>query len=139
VQIKLMNTKIVMGSSAVMLALTGILLTFAPDEVLHAMTGETDRGIILLVQAMGALYFGFAMLNWMAKGSLIGGIYNRPIATANFSHFLIAGLAFLKALLAAPKLPLPIWVAGITYLILAALFTIILFTHPVKSPTPDHK
>jgi hypothetical protein len=27
--------------------------------------------------AASALYVGFAMVNWMAKGNLLGGIYNR--------------------------------------------------------------
>ena len=36
------------------------------------------------------------MLNWMAKGTLIGGIYNKPIAIGNFTHFTIGGLALIK-------------------------------------------
>ena len=46
------------------------------------------------MQIIGSLYFALAILNWMSKGSFIGGIYNRPIAIANLTHFVIAGLAF---------------------------------------------
>jgi len=31
------------------------------------------------MQIIGSFYFAFAILNWMSKGSIIGGIYNRPI------------------------------------------------------------
>tara|TARA_B100000795_G_C22758264_1_gene422450 strand:- start:769 stop:1020 length:252 start_codon:yes stop_codon:yes gene_type:complete len=45
---------------------------------------------------MGAMYLGFAMLNWMAKGPLIGGIYDKPIAVGNFMHFGVGALALVK-------------------------------------------
>jgi len=48
---------------------------------------------------LGALYVDFAMLNWMVKGSLIGNIYNRPVAVANFTHFLVGGLALAKGVM----------------------------------------
>ena len=36
------------------------------------------------------------MLNWMAKGTTIGGIYNRPIAIGNFMHYVVGALALVK-------------------------------------------
>lgn len=73
------------------------------------------------------------MLNWMAKGSLIGGIYNRPIAVANFTHFIIAGLAVIKALMSDQQLSPLVWFAGIAYVVFGVLFAVILFQHPVKA------
>ena len=32
----------------------------------------------------------------MAKESLIGGIYNRPIAIGNFMHFAVGAMALIK-------------------------------------------
>jgi len=87
--------------------------------------------LVLLVQILGALYFAFGMLNWMSKASLIGGIYNRPIAVANFSHFFIAGLALIKSIISNSDLPLIFLVIGIVYLIFALLFGLILFKHPI--------
>ena len=52
----------------------------------------------LFLQILGALYLGFGMLNWMAKGSIIGGIYNRPIVIGNFMNFLVASFALIKAI-----------------------------------------
>lgn len=127
-----MKPKYLMTASAITLGGAGIILTFIPEEVLTSCRLEATKPLQLLVQIIGALYFGFGMLNWMTKSSLIGGIYNRPIAVANFTHFLIAGLALVKGIISIPDLPIIIWVAGILYSIFAVLFGFILFRHPVS-------
>jgi len=128
-----MNTKIVMTVTSIVLGASGATLIFASDVVLSSLSIEISQASLLLGQVVGALYFGFAMLNWMTKEGLIGGIYNRPIAVANFTHFMIAGLAIVKAIVSNPELPKAIWGAGFVYVALGILFMIILFRHPVKS------
>lgn len=128
-----MNTKILMTTSSIILGATGIMLTFAPDIVLSNLNVDTNQTALLLVQVMGGMYFGYSMLNWMTKESLIGGIYNRPIAIANFTHFLIAGLAIGKRLISNPSLPKALWATGAVYAILGLLFIMILFRHPINS------
>ena len=128
-----MKTKYLMTASAITLGVAGIILTFIPEEILTSCGLEATKPLQLLVQIIGALYFGFGMLNWMTKSSLIGGIYNRPIAVANFTHFLIAGLALVKGIISIPDLPVLIWVIGILYSIFAILFGITLFVHPVNA------
>jgi hypothetical protein len=128
-----MNTKIIMTGTSFILGLAGILITFTPDTVLSSLNIEENRASVLMVQIIGGLYFGYGMLNWMVKGSLIGGIYNRPIAVANISHFSIAGLAILKGLKSNPELPVILWATGAVYLLLGLLFAIILFRHPINS------
>lgn len=126
-----MNTKVLMTTSAVSLLTVGIILTFLPDEILKYADLENTRPLQLLLQIIGALYFGFGMLNWMSKSGLIGGIYNRPIAVANFTHFFIAGLALIKGIMANPGLPETIWIVSCVYLIFAISFGIVLFRHPL--------
>ncbi|MEQ8687993.1 MAG: hypothetical protein RIE86_21995 [Imperialibacter sp.] len=126
-----MNTKIIMTLAAVILGTTGIALTFMPDVLLDYAGMEESETALLLMQILGALYFAFAMLNWMSKGSLIGGIYNRPVAVANMTHFLIGGLALVKVLMSNPNASYLIWIAGVIYTAFAVCFGIILFRHPV--------
>jgi len=126
-----MNTKIVMTTCSIVMGLTGISLSFVPLEIMGCLGLESSKSLLFLLQILGALYFGFAMLNWMTKSSLIGAIYNRPIAIANFSHFLIAGLALTKGVLTNPGLPLVIQIAAGVYIVFAVSFGIILFRHPV--------
>lgn len=91
-----MNTKVIMISSCIFLGALGITFTFIPDEIISSLNGTPNPISTLSLQLLGALYLGFAMLNWMAKGSLIGGIYNRPIAIGNFMHFAVGSLALIK-------------------------------------------
>ncbi|MEQ8413903.1 MAG: hypothetical protein RIB71_05535 [Imperialibacter sp.] len=126
-----MNTKIIMTLAAVIMGTAGIALTFMPDALLNYAGMEQSETALLLMQILGALYFAFAMLNWMSKGSLIGGIYNRPVAVANMTHFLIAGLALVKVLMSNSQSSHLIWIAGVIYAAFAVCFGIILFRHPV--------
>jgi len=134
-----MNTKSLMTSSAIILALIGISLIFFPKEILDYFELSTSDTLELLMQIIGSFYFAFAMLNWMSKGSLIGGIYNRPIALANWTHFFIAGLALIKGVLANPSLSYIIWSIAIIYSIFAILFGIVLFKHPVSENKINNK
>lgn len=126
-----MNTKLIMSASAVVLGVIGILLTFMAKEVAGYLLDNDSRISQVLMQVLGALFFAFAMLNWMSKGSYIGGIYNRPIAIANLTHFLVGGLALLKAVINDSSLLMIVWVLAGIYLIFALLFARIVFGTPV--------
>ncbi len=85
-----------MISSAIFLAIIGILLSFLPNEILIYLNIDTNQILTILLQILGSLYLGFAILNWMAKGTLIGGIYNKPIAIGNLMHFAVGSIALIK-------------------------------------------
>jgi hypothetical protein len=121
-----------MTLSAMILALIGISLIFLPKEILDYFELSISDTLELIMQIIGSFYFAFAILNWMSKGSVIGGIYNRPIAMANLTHFVIAGLALIKGVLANPSLSYVIWSIAIIYSIFAILFGIVAFKHPVS-------
>ncbi|MGZ3757066.1 MAG: hypothetical protein ACXVAY_18520 [Mucilaginibacter sp.] len=125
-----MNTKLIMTLSAVILGAIGIALTFFPDEILQYAAVNATMVSKLAIQLLGALYFGFAMLNWMAKGAIIGGIYNKPISTANFTHFFIGAAALLKVLIHQPASCWVLWAVGGVYLVFAICFGFIFTTHP---------
>lgn len=134
-----MNTKFVMMCSAIMLAIISFALSFMPSELAAVLGQESTVVNQLVLQLLGALYFGFAMLNWMAKGSLIGGIYNRPIAIANFAHFMVGSLALLKVLSKNTHLPEIFWLLAVAYTIFAAFFGLITFRHPLKAKSNEQK
>jgi hypothetical protein len=127
-----MNTKLLLGASAIVMGASGLAGTFAPQELATAL-GITSTGVLpLLIQLLAALLFGFAMVNWMARGSLIGGIYNRPVLVGNVAHFLIGGLAAIKAVLAGEHRPLVIGIAAV-YAVFAIGFGTLLFRGPVTA------
>lgn len=119
-----------MTTSAFFMGILGIVFTFLPAEVLQTFNIKINESLQLTIQILGALYFAFGMLNWTAKTSHIGGIYNRPIAIANFAHFMIGGLALVKAFISTPHFLSAFWIMAIVYLIFAVVFGVLLFRHP---------
>lgn len=116
--------------SASLMAALGLLFTFLPEEVLsYFFDADASLQLSLLIQLLGSLYFAFAMLNWMAKANLIGGIYSRPVAVANLTHFFVGGMALTKSAWTQQN-PVIYLAAGI-YLVMGILFAIVVSTHPV--------
>jgi hypothetical protein len=133
-----MNTKLLMMLSSLLMAVCGVLLQFFPHEFLNYFNADSRGTVPLLVQMISALYLGFAMMNWMAQTVLIGGIYARPLAVGNFLHFTVGAFALLKYAYTAQN-SLAIWVPAIVYSLLAILFGIVLFTHPLKTDKAAEK
>ena len=126
-----MKTKALMSLSAILMAVLGIGASFLPQEIL-SYSGADPRGLgVLLVQVVGALDLGFAMLNWMARANLIGGVYSRPVAMGNFMHFAVVAVALLKALLGGASAAI-LLVGAVIYSIFAVWFGLVVFTHPAK-------
>jgi len=127
-----MNAKTLMIVSAVFMTILGVGASFFPQEIL-AYCGSHPEGLsVLVVQIAGALYMGFAILNWVARGNLIGGIYSRPVALGNFLHFAVVTVVLLKALVGGQKAP-EIVVGAVVYSVFAVWFGIVLFTHPIRA------
>jgi hypothetical protein len=127
-----MNTRLLMRASVVFLGVLGIAATFLPEEIL-VRAGTPPVGLsVILVQITGALYLGFAMLNWMAQGNMIGGIYSRPVAIGNLAHFTIGGLGLLRSLLAG-KYALEVIAVTAGYAAFAVLFALVAFRHSPPS------
>jgi hypothetical protein len=117
-----MNTKILLTASSIILGLTGLGLSFMPKEILIFLDIEDGSTITILMQILGALYLGFAMMNWMAKDALFGGIYNKPMTIGNFMHFGVGALALIKAVIRTEHIPESIVVLTVIYSILALSF-----------------
>jgi hypothetical protein len=118
-------------SAAFLLAL-GLATTFSPAELLAATGSEPQIAAILMVQAAGGLYLGFAILNWMAKDNLIGGIYSRPVALGNFLHFFAVAMALIKAVTAGRR-GTTILVLTLCYAVFAVWFGLVVFTNPLRN------
>ena len=126
-----MNTKYLMIASVIVTGLLGLGATFLPQEILSYIGLPTTRVTTLALQIMGALYLGFAMMNWMSREAIIGGIYSRPLVMGNFLHFMIAALALIKGISFETNLKY-VWLITILYSLFALLFGVALFTNPKK-------
>lgn len=128
-----------MTASAAFLLALGLVTTFAPQELLAYADSPPQPSLILILQTTGALYLGFAILNWTARYSLIGGIYSRPVALGNLLHFFAVSMALLKAVTSdrlhagrhqaiAPTFAL--LSIALLYVVFAAWFGLVVFGSP---------
>ncbi len=60
------GTQLVLGASFI----------FLPEEISKIIFNDASTQPLIILQILGALYFSYGVLNWLAKGSIIGGIYN---------------------------------------------------------------
>jgi hypothetical protein len=125
-----MNTRLLLGSSAVVMGIAGIAASFLPQELLSLLDVVPTIALVVLVQLFGALLFAFAMVNWTARGAAMGGIYGRPIALGNLTHFVVGALALLKSAMNGAGDPVIIG-AGAIYIGFAIGFGIAFFQSPV--------
>ena len=90
---------------------------------------EPAAGVLVLFQIAGGLYLGFAILNWMNRTAPVGGIYGKPVATANLIHFLVEALMLIKEVLDG-GLGNGFTVLCVLYTLFAAGFASTLFRDP---------
>jgi hypothetical protein len=132
VSCRALSTKLLLSASALVLGLAGMASTFLPQEIATALGLHAERTVIILFQIVGACFLAFAMMNWTARGSLIGGIYNRSVAIANLTHFMIGGIGLLK-IVAAGDRRMPIVIAATLYTLFALGFARVFFSSPVTA------
>ena len=122
------NARILLMASALFMATLGFIATFAPEKFLGP--GAIGAMPTLVAQVAGALYLGFAILNWMAKDNAIGGIYSRPVALGNLLHFFAVAMALLR-LVAAGEHQSVVLLVTFLYVVFTVGFGLLVFG---KSP-----
>jgi hypothetical protein len=115
--------------SAICFGAAGALLLFAPQEAGPKILGE--GGGAPLAQLLGSAWLGFAAMNWVARGSLLGGIYGRAVVAGNQVHLTIGALVLVKNGVAAGG-PLAYWLLTGVYVLGAGLFLWLLFASPAN-------
>ena len=116
------------------LLLLGAALVFAPAEAAALVTGRGDAPD-LAFSLLGAALVGLGAMNWMARRAPIGGIYGRPVLTANLAHFVIGGLALLRVGLDGAGTGW-LWALCAAYLAGAAFYGALLFSGPKAEGPP---
>ncbi|MBL4939733.1 MAG: hypothetical protein JKY16_05580 [Lutibacter sp.] len=127
-----MNTKILMTISFLFLGSIGIILSFLPKEIILFLNIDPNPVTLIIFQLLGSFYLGFGILNWMAKGTLIGGIYNKPIVIGNLMHFGVGAITLVKVVFTFKEQVAFIILLTIPYIIFALCFAYIFMTNPKK-------
>ena len=115
------------------LGFAGIAASFAPEELLASVGAPAVQPLPVLIQLLGAMYVAFALTNWTAKDSIIGGIYARPVSIGNCVHFVTGALALAKQQTThGPSTMLMVALAG--YAVLALCFAWLVFGSSPERP-----
>ena len=125
-----MKTKLLMTSSALFCGIIGTLLLFLPIEIAEYFGVEPTIITILFLKILSAIYLGFGILNWTAKGTLIGGIYNKPIVLGNLLHFAVGAIELIKVISNIQIHREIIIFLTVFYVIFALLFVYVIKTNP---------
>jgi len=118
------SSRLILISSSAFLLVLGITLIFIPKVLLSLLNFSIYPLIIL--RLIGALFFGFSMLNWTARNNSLRGIYGKPITIGNFAHFFIGSLALIHFIIFNPQ-NLLLLLFALIYIIFAITFAVILF------------
>ena len=125
-----MKTKFLMTSSALFYGIIGTLLLFLPIEIAEYLGVEPTIFTILCLKILSAIYLGFGILNWTAKGTLIGGIYNKPIVLGNLLHFAVGAIELIKVIFNIQAHKEIIIFLTVFYVIFALFFAYVIKTNP---------
>ena len=117
-----------MSASAAFMGVLGIVASFFSQEILAFVGATVETQTVLIVQILGALYLGFAFLNWYMRGFVMGGIYNRPLGLGNMLHFAVVSVTLIKATFALDSIAM--WAISAAYVVFAVWFGLVLFSSP---------
>ena len=117
------------GVSALCFAAIGTLLLFGPEEVGEVLLPGANGGP--LVQLLGAALLGFGAMNWIARTSVLGGIYGRAVVAGNQTHLTIGAILLLKHGFVEGGSP-AYWTLTAVYVLAAGLFLHLFFSSGLR-------
>ncbi len=126
-----MKTKWLLSSSAVIMGVVGLAGTFIPEEILKTLGIDPAPVTLILLQFIGGLYLGFAMLNWFTRSALIGGIYNKPIVLGNLMHCIVVFFALIRQL--AEQFHFLLLILTFIYFGFAVWFILVMRSNPLSN------
>jgi hypothetical protein len=127
-----------MMTSACVLFGHGIALLFAPELILRMFNVPQSSEGPVAGQLFGAALIGLGLMNWTARGMVLGGIYGRALMFGNFAHSFIGLIVGLRARLGGFGNEY-FWIEVALYLAFACAFGILLFRGPIPQPAEGGK
>ncbi|MGI9174896.1 MAG: hypothetical protein ACR2GR_06225 [Rhodothermales bacterium] len=119
-----MPTKPLLVGAAIFQGLYGVALLFLPDELLGLFALDV-RGA-LFAQQFGTALLGLAAVNWIGRGTSVGGIYGRPLVLGNLAFFMTNALLLVRQVLERPEMWV-LWVNEVIVAGFALVFALLLF------------
>jgi len=90
-------SSLVSRASAALLAIGGVALLFAADDILPRIIPGFPEAGAWVGQLLAAPWLGIAALNWLNRSLVIGGIYGRPVVLANTALYFVSAMVLVQA------------------------------------------
>jgi hypothetical protein len=117
--------------NAAFLAIVGLALLFAGDDLLPRLIPTFPSGAAWFGQLLAAALLALAVLNWFNRSTLQGGIYGRPVVAANTTFYFVSALALLKVVMKSDT-PGTLWVMFVPFALFAAVYAWLMFRGPFE-------
>ncbi|HEY4320049.1 MAG TPA: hypothetical protein VGM77_02635 [Gemmatimonadales bacterium] len=127
-----MISALISRASAAFLAVGGLALLFAPDDILPRVIPNFPVTASWLGQLIAAGWLALAVLNWFSRASVLGGIYARPIVLANALFYFIGATTLFRSIRGHVDLSVLWWVA-VPVTLFAAIYIRLLFGGPINA------
>lgn len=118
-------------ASAAFLAVGGLALLFASDDILPRLILGFPPAAAWIGQMLGAAWLAVAALNWLSRSTLVGGIYGRPFVVANVALYFISAMVLLK-IVARGGVPASLWLAFVPVVLFAGIYGWLLLRGPIE-------
>jgi hypothetical protein len=118
-------------TNAAFLAILGLALLFAGDDLLPRLIPTFPPGAAWLGQLLAAALLALAVVNWFNRSTLQGGIYGRPIVAANTTFYFVSALALLKVVMQRYA-PAALWAVFVPLALFAAVYAWLMFRGPFE-------
>jgi hypothetical protein len=117
--------------SAIFLAVCGVALLFASDDILPMLIPGFHPSGAWLGQIIAAGWLAVAALNWLSQSGMLGGIYGRPVVFTNVALYFITATVLLKVVLRGDA-QITLWLFFVAVVILAGIYAWLLFRGPLE-------
>lgn len=128
----MLNSTRVSDASAAFLAVTGMLLLFASEEMLPMVVTGFPPAVAWIGELVASGWLAMAILNWANRKALLGGVYGRPVVLTNMLFYFSTLMTLLRLV---SKQVVPI---GVLYVLVPiAIFTLLYGRLLYRGPLGD--
>jgi hypothetical protein len=121
--------------SAIVLGAPALLLLFGADDLLPALISGFAGRDAWIGQLAASGWFAVAMLNWLSRNTVIGGIYGRPLVLTNLTVYVVIATTLWDA---APSstVPAAMFAASAAAAVMAAAYGWLMMRGPLPADLP---
>lgn len=124
--------------SAVLQLGIGLPLLLGADVILPAVIPSTPPSAAWLGQILAAALLALAALNWLSRSALLGGIYSRPVVSANGAFYFVASTSLVRAATRG-QLPSAVWIVLVPLIVLAGVYVWLLYRGPIAGDLKTYR